>query len=221
MDKALAGVLFDFDHTLGVDNRLEERALRAIAARHCLKPPGDDEVAAVLRRFRAADVALPVMLHDAFETWGYRGDVVAEYKTECLDMLPGSLTPMPGAGATLQALLAMNAAVAILTNGWTELQRAKATAIGFDGPVIVSEEIGAWKPDRRAFEIACRQLDVDPARSIYVGDSPNVDVAGSKSAGMIAVWARLEEQTYPKGVVTPDFTITRLSEVIEICTRRS
>jgi HAD superfamily hydrolase (TIGR01549 family) len=219
MGQPIAAVFFDFDHTLGVDNRLEERALRAIAVRHCMTPPDDAEVATVLRRFRTEDVALAVMLNDAFESWGYRGDVVAEYKAECLSLLPDSLTTMPGAKEILHSLLDRSLTVAILTNGWTELQRAKAESIGFNGPVIVSEEIGAWKPDRRAFEIACQRLDVDVARSMYVGDSPMADVAGSKNAGMIATWARLEGQTYPDDLVKPDFTITRLDELLDICAR--
>ena len=219
MAPSISAVLFDFDHTLGVDNRLEERVLRIIADRHCLKPPDDAAVASALRRFRSEDVKLATMLRDAFSSWGYTGDVVPEYKAECLRLLPESLTPMPGAAQTLRALAERGLTVAILTNGWSELQRAKAAAIGFAGPVIVSEEIDAWKPERRAFEIACGQLDVRAARSMYVGDSPTTDVAGSKNAGMIALWARLEEQTYPDDVVKPDYTVTRLEDVVAIAVK--
>ena len=217
MGQTIVAVLFDFDHTLGVDHRLEERVLRIIADRRCLTPPDDEAVTSALRRFRAEDVPLAIMLHDAFESWGYRGDVVAEYKAECLQLVAASITPMPGAIETLNALQDAGLVVGILSNGWTELQRAKAASIGFDGPVIVSEEIGAWKPDRRAFDIACRQLHVELARSIYVGDSPTADVAGSKNAGMVAVWAQLEKQPYPEGIIKPDHTITRLDELPDIC----
>ena len=130
MGANIEAVLFDFDHTLGVDHRLEERVLRIIADRYCLTPPSDDDVAAALRRFRSEQVALADMLRDAFASWGYHGDVVDEYKTECLDRLPASLTPMPGASETIRDLRSRKLTVAILSNGWTELQRAKAALVG-------------------------------------------------------------------------------------------
>jgi HAD superfamily hydrolase (TIGR01509 family) len=209
----LTAVLFDFDHTLGYDNRLEERVLRILAQRLCGVDPPDAEIAAALAQFRMGMVSLALMLRETFGTWGFRGDVVPAYKEEALLLLPELLTPMPGVKDMLQALTDSGNAMAILTNGWTELQYAKASLIGFNGAVFVSDEIGAWKPDARAFEIACRGLGVPIKTSLYVGDSPLADVSGSKAAGMVAVWADLEGASYPPGVSPPDFTITSLAEL--------
>ena len=123
---------------------------------------------------------------------------------------------MPGAATTISALSNLGFKVAILSNGWTELQMAKAALLGFSGSVYVSESIGAWKPDARAFEIATQGLDVSPERSIYVGDSPLTDVVGAKSAGMISVWADLEGQSYPDGAIEPDYAITSLDQIVEL-----
>ena len=216
MHERIDAVLFDFDHTLGVDNHLEERMLREFADRLCVVPPNDAALVAKLARFRAGEVSLEAMLTAAFQHCDLPDDVVARYKAAALSALPSLLQPMPGAIETIDALRAQQYAVGILSNGWTELQVAKARGIGFDGAVVVSEQIGVWKPDRRAFAAAAERLGVDLTRSVYVGDSPTVDVAGAKAAGMLAVWADLEGQIYPHGVTAPDRTITTLEHLVDI-----
>lgn len=216
MHGAIRAVLFDFDHTLGTDNKLEERALQMVAERHCVHAPSAEDVAGALARFRSGDVELAAMLADAFEEWGYTGDVLEEFKVNALSLLPLSLVAMPAVTETLKALRDAGKIVAILSNGWTELQRAKADLVGFRGPIFVSEEIDAWKPDRRAFEIAANELEVKMSESFYVGDSPVTDVAGAKAAGMVAVWANLEGAPYPGGIAEPDYTIATLPELIPL-----
>src|SRR5579864_3652165 len=135
MDARIAAVLFDFDHTLGTDNHLEERVMRMLAERHCGIEPADDEIASALARFRSGAVSLAEMLADAFAAWGYAGDVEPEFRAEALRELPGSLSAAPGARETLAALAADGLALGILTNGWTELQHAKAALLGFRGLV--------------------------------------------------------------------------------------
>lgn len=209
-------VLFDFDHTLGVDNRLEENVLLELSQRCCAVPFTSAQIAGSLGSFRNGSVPLADMIRAAFASCTVGDDIVEVYKSLALERVPSCVEPMPGAARTIAALRSSGLAVAILSNGWTELQKAKAAAVGFDGPVYVSEAIGAWKPDARAFEIATQSLEADVNRSIYVGDSPLTDVVGSKNIGMCAVWADLEGQTYPEGVIAPDFTITSLEELLEI-----
>lgn len=209
-------MLFDFDHTLGVDNRLEETVLHDLTERYCGAPLSDERVAAALTRFRRGLETLDAMVDRAFEGCSRGDDMLAEYKAAALALLPRRLRAMPGATKTIDVLRDRGLVVAVLSNGWAELQEAKAAGIGFRGPVFVSESIGAWKPDVRAFRYAAERLGVALERSMYVGDSPSTDVAGAKNAGMVAVWADLEGQSYPAGVVAPDFTITSLAQMIEI-----
>lgn len=209
-------MLFDFDHTLGVDHKLEETVLLDLSQRYCARPLTGEQIGAALALFRSGIVRLPDMIRTALAGCSCGGDIVDLYKELALELVPARLEPTPGAARTIAALEARGLAVAILSNGWTELQMAKAAAIGFDGSVYVSESIGAWKPDTRAFEIATQGLDVSPQRSMYVGDSPLTDVVGAKNAGMFAVWADLEGQAYPRGVTTPDYAITSLDQVVEL-----
>jgi putative hydrolase of the HAD superfamily len=74
----------------------------------------------------------------------------------------------------------------MVTNGSAHTQRAKLTALGFEGlfdPLIVSEEVGVRKPHARAFELAIANWgDV-----LFVGDDPVADIAGALAVGMRAL----------------------------------
>jgi len=213
MGARIDAVLFDFDHTLGIDHRLEETVLHDLSSRLCASPLSGARVVETLALFRSGGASLPATLQAAFDGCACGDGIVERYKTAVLALLPEHLEPMPGAPTALRALQEAGLIVGILSNGWTELQRAKAAGIGFDGPVIVSEAIDAWKPDQRAFEVAARTVGARLDRTVYVGDSPFTDVAGARSAGMVAVWADLEGAIYPAALERPDHKITALDQL--------
>mmetsp|Transcript_13092 Transcript_13092/g.16530 ORF Transcript_13092/g.16530 Transcript_13092/m.16530 type:complete len:412 (-) Transcript_13092:207-1442(-) len=66
--------------------------------------------------------------------------------------------------------------------------------------VLTSREIGAAKPDRRAFEVAMSRLGLTKAEDcMHVGDEFSVDVAGASGAGWHAVYIPANgEQDIPK-----------------------
>ena len=208
-------VLFDFDHTLGIDNRLEERVLLELAARYCTRVPSAAEITEALAEFRSGEVSLDEMVENAIAEWGgeQHREISDEYRERCLALVPSSVEAMPGAELLYERLAERGIEYAILSNGWTELQRSKAVAAGYRGRMITSEEIGYWKPDARAFQLACDAFDFRIAATLYVGDSPEADVAGSKAAGMIACWADLEMRAYPAHLVAPDCTIKKLIDL--------
>ena len=53
---------------------------------------------------------------------------------------------------------------------------------------LYSSEIDHVKPHPEAFRAICRELDVDPRRSVYVGDRIFEDVHGPQQVGMRAIW---------------------------------
>jgi len=214
-------LLFDFDHTLGVDGRLEERVLRGLAIRYCERVPSDAEIAQSLSEFRAGRTPLDTMVEDAVSTWGGHGApvIAQEYRAVAIALVAGSVEPMPGAHELFELLASRGVQHAIFSNGWSELQAAKAAAIGYPGRVITSEEVGAWKPEGVAFLRAATLAGFDPPSTLYVGDSPVTDVVGSKGAGMQAAWADLEGHTYPSGVVAPDYVVKWLPEVVGLVGR--
>ncbi|MFP4467054.1 MAG: HAD family hydrolase [Candidatus Goldiibacteriota bacterium] len=57
----------------------------------------------------------------------------------------------------------------------------------FDG-IIVSEEAGFEKPDKRIFLNALKKTGAKASESIYVGDNYIADVMGARGAGIRPVW---------------------------------
>jgi putative hydrolase of the HAD superfamily len=80
--------------------------------------------------------------------------------------------------------------IGVLTNGSTVQQNAKLAAIGLADLVEVvrtAEDLGVGKPAAEAFRTTCADLGVDPARTLMVGDNPEVDVAAARVAGLTAL----------------------------------
>ena len=85
----------------------------------------------------------------------------------------------------------MHVKVGIITNGSTQRQKAKIfnTNINrcFD-TVIISEEVGFSKPDKRIFEIALNKLNVQPEDALFVGDDIEKDIGGCQNALIKGIW---------------------------------
>jgi putative hydrolase of the HAD superfamily len=54
--------------------------------------------------------------------------------------------------------------------------------------VAISEEIGAAKPDPRAFAAVAGMLELAPAALVMVGDNWALDIEGSRGAGFAAAY---------------------------------
>ncbi len=77
-----------------------------------------------------------------------------------------------------------------ITNGVSSLQNIKLDTAGirdmFD-VVVVSGDIGIYKPDRRIFDEAIRRAGVKNEEALFVGDHPVNDIQGALGADMQAV----------------------------------
>jgi len=67
----------------------------------------------------------------------------------------------------------------------------------FFNAVLVSEEVGWRKPNRKIFEEALKRLRLSASETVYVGDSPLEDIAGAKSVGMKTIF--IPSQFYSQG----------------------
>jgi len=56
--------------------------------------------------------------------------------------------------------------------------------------ILISDAEGVSKPGREIFDRALERLGVNPEYAVFVGDHPEVDVAGARAAGMQAIWHR-------------------------------
>lgn len=82
----------------------------------------------------------------------------------------------------------------ILTNGDGRQQRAKIDRHGLDelvDSVVVSNDIGARKPERAIFETARERLPA--ANYVYVGDTYDEDIVGAREAGFQTVYVLGED----------------------------
>lgn len=136
------------------------------------------------RRRRLRDF-LPLIGHPAAtdaELDAIFADYVVSYEaswTRFDDILPA-----------LRDLAELGVPTAVLTNGSTIQQNAKIAAIGLTdtiGPVFTAEELGAAKPDERAFSRTCERLGVHRGEALHVGDDHALDVVAARSAGLSAV----------------------------------
>jgi putative hydrolase of the HAD superfamily len=81
--------------------------------------------------------------------------------------------------------------VAIITNGSTQRQKAKIMNTHIDSCfdiIIISEEVGLSKPDKRIFELALNKLNVQPETTLFVGDDIEKDIGGCQNANIKGIW---------------------------------
>jgi putative hydrolase of the HAD superfamily len=78
----------------------------------------------------------------------------------------------------------------IVTNGYSCIQRMKIDRHNLHGLVdftIVSEEVGAHKPEPEIFKAACVKAACAPERVLFVGDTVENDYIGARRAGLEAI----------------------------------
>ena len=128
------------------------------------------------------------------------------------------ITPEAETETLLDALADARLPFGVITNGsarqWRKIENlglARRTDCLF-----VSETFGGKKPDRAIFEAAAAHLGVAPARTLFVGDNPTIDVLGAQAAGMKAAWLH-RGYPWPEGLAgEPDYVIGALGEVAGI-----
>lgn len=87
--------------------------------------------------------------------------------------------------------LKMHVKVAIVTNGSTHRQKAKIANTNLNDcfdTIIISEEVGFWKPNSRIFELALNKLHVQPEETLFVGDDIEKDIGGCQKANIRGIW---------------------------------
>ena len=124
-------------------------------------------------------------------------------------------TPLDGAVALLGALKD-KAKLGIITNGFTELQRARLARTGLGNHfdvLVISEEVGVAKPHRGIFEHALSMMG-QPARSdvLMVGDNPDSDILGGLNAGLDTCWLNVDNRLPPEGIM-PHYQVASLREL--------
>jgi putative hydrolase of the HAD superfamily len=98
---------------------------------------------------------------------------------------------LAGARELLAELRARSVRIAIVTNNIVSEQVAKMKRLELHGLVdalVVSEAVGASKPDARIFAHALGEIGAAAGEATMLGDSWSADVEGARAAGLRAVW---------------------------------
>jgi len=102
--------------------------------------------------------------------------------------------------------------VGILSNGLREQQWGKIRTFRLDRwvtHVVLSEDVGAMKPDRAIFDAAWKAAGSPAVRKVYVGDCWETDVLGAKAAG----WFPIFFDRHAEGPPRPAVYVRRLVDL--------
>ena len=102
-----------------------------------------------------------------------------------------------------QLLSRLSRPAVIVTNGASQVQRAKIVAAGLATRIrgaVVSGEVGSDKPDPEIFLLALRLAGCTAQEAVMVGDHPVNDIAGAQAAGIEPVFVRSRWFSPPAGV---------------------
>lgn len=187
----MTAVYFDVDGTLAAfDRPFEDLFADGCRAAGVELPDGAYETYSerLFSHFEAfADDPYRAAMEDCCATLELDADAVTLAEAVVAAELDATV-PARGVTETLDALAADGHRLGALTNGYGPVQRGKLDRLELADrfeTVVISHELGAAKPDPRAFAIARERLDDDDY--VYVGDSHDHDVVPAAAAGFRTV----------------------------------
>lgn len=200
----MPAILFDLDGTLHDRNR----GLLDFSSAQFSKLGGDTSLRdRFVSRFIELDANGKVWKDEVYRRllqefeFGGRHTVdglVADY----VSSYPQYAREMPGATDALQALVAENLRIGIVSNGRGDLQRAVIEALGFAhyvDTIVISSEVGFRKPRPEIFAVALDRLGAAAGDTVMVGDDQGSDVDGALGAGICPIGFQCSST--PTGIV--------------------
>jgi len=125
--------------------------------------------------------------------------------------------------ATLERLRAAGRHVAVVSNiddDYLEPMIARAGLAELLHDWTSSEEASSCKPDPAIYRYACAKAGCGPEQVLFVGDSPEQDIAGARAVGMITALLREPGAAPPGSGVgaagEPHHEIAELAEVLPL-----
>jgi putative hydrolase of the HAD superfamily len=121
--------------------------------------------------------------------------------------------PFPNLVKMLNTLQQQGYLLGIISNGRGEFQTKAISGLGIQNyfdVTLISEIEGVRKPAPEIFQRAMTRLGVSAQNSVFVGDNPDADILGAKSAGMRTIWKRSSQWVE---ATEADATIDELNEI--------
>lgn len=108
--------------------------------------------------------------------------------------------------------------ISVITNGLKEVQlpRIGNSSINqFISQIIISEDVGFAKPDKKIFEYAMNISGHNIKEEVLmIGDNINADIRGGNDFGIDTCWLNPEGKN--AGAINPTYTVSHLRELKEI-----
>lgn len=160
------------------------------------------------------------ILSRALESLGIAGSEAAEPAARAhTEVRDRSQRLLPGAWEALEALRERVPALALVTNGAREPQRAKIERFGLAGffdHIQVEGEFGLGKPEPGVYAHVLSVLDARPGRCLMVGDNFEADVLGAQRAGLHAAWVdKRGVGRPPRPGLRAHWTLRHIRELVE------
>ena len=147
---------------------------------------------------KIADPALPVQFNDDY----------LETIVQCDKVVDGA--------HHLLEHLKRRGPVYVLSNGFENLQYRKLRSGKLDkyiDKLILSDDIGVTKPDRRLFDYALQVVNGNPSTTVMIGDNYDADILGAKNAGWRTIFFDRTGGSISNTTNAADVTVTSLFEV--------
>lgn len=221
-------LLIDNDNTLMDFNAAERKAL--LDALEAFALPADEAVCQAYHaindaQWKALERGETTQAHLRVERFRLllrvlgRADIAPTAMSDRYNLALGSHADLlPGAEDFIRAVHG-RMKIALVTNGISVIQRsrlAKCPLAPLFDAVVISEEVGAAKPDPRLLFAALAQLGcTDRAQAVMMGDSATADIPAAVSAGIDSIFfsprgRRCDAATY---------CLTTHQEALDILTR--
>lgn len=152
---------------------------------------------------------------------GEKNDALAIEMVHAFELLRDEHRQLtPAAHETLQMLRDYGLRLALVSNGNATYQRRKIAQHRiepFFDAILLEEEFGVAKPDKRIFQAALAQLQILAQDAWMIGDNLLTDITGAMSLGIFTIWcsptpANVLSDALPR----PNRTIQTLTELFDL-----
>lgn len=159
-------------------------------------------------------------LEHSFTLLGADDATIAEFVERRYEIVRRALVPRAGAIVTLDELRARGLVLGLISvcgDEVPELWPQTPFAGRFDVEVF-SAVCGLMKPDPEIYLLALRQLGVDAAESLFVGDGANDELPGARRVGMEPVLIHRPDEPPPWDSLADwqGLRVTSIRELLEL-----
>jgi len=218
----MMGIVFALSGTLGTDDGLYPAALRhllselsvegALVAEGGTTDESERRIGAVVEQRSSALNAVLSLLREGAPSAPV---LAARYRMTAIGLVPQYFKAFDDAGPTLAELRTLGIPQAVLGDGWSGVDHAKAQLAGFGDTVLPAEDLaGGDARSISAFAATAAALHLPADRIWFVGAEPRLDIAPARAAGFQTVWLNRSGATYPGEVAQPDHTIQELPALL-------